>query len=90
MWFLLFAILVVICLDAYCIYLTMKPRIGPWERLIKCSEMSGEMAETAILYRKMGMHESANNCWSEAQRLQEEVMAIMRGDDNGSDVSTLR
>lgn len=86
-WFLLATVVVVICLTAYSIYLTMRPREGPWERLVKCSEMSQAMAETAILYTEMGMDEDANNCWSEAQRLNEEVMAIMTGGNNGTDVS---
>lgn len=77
MWFILAAILAVVCIDAYCIYLVVKPKEGPWERLVKCSEMSQALAETAVIYRKMGMNEAADDCWYEAQRLHEETMAVL-------------
>lgn len=81
MWFLILAILVPICLIAYSVYLTLQPREGAWERLIKCSEMSQALAETAVIYRKIGMDEAANDCWYESQRLNEEVTAIMTGNE---------
>jgi hypothetical protein len=81
MW-IIFAILAVICLDAYTLYLATRPREGPWERLVKCSEMSQGLAETAVIYRKIGMNEDADSCWREAQRLHEETMAIMTGQNN--------
>lgn len=80
------AILLVIFLISISVYLTMKPRFGPWERMIKCSEMSKEMAETAVTYRKMGMEESAMECWWEAKRLNAEVQAIMTGQEPMSDI----
>lgn len=81
MWFLTAAILLVIFLSGYSVYLTMKPRFGPWERMVKCSEMSQALAETAVLYRKMGMNESAEECWSDAQRLSREAKAILMGQE---------
>ena len=75
--FLSAAIILVISLIALSVYFTCQPRFGPWERLMKCQEMSEAMAETAVFYQKMGMPESANECWMEAQRLNEEVQSII-------------
>lgn len=81
MWCIGLTILVVICLAGYSVWATMQPREGPWERLVKCSEMSQALAETAVVYRQRGMNEAADDCWYEAQRLHEEVTAIMTGNE---------
>ena len=72
--------LIVIALGASSVILTaLDRRVGPWEQMMYLMDRSNDLADSAILYRNMGMHDEADLAFAEAQQLNKCATSILFG-----------
>lgn len=81
--FLCAGIIVVIVLIAltYRAVVTKDYGPNPLDEIQHLSNMAAELAETAGIYREMGMHEDAEAAMAESQRLSAMVWNVINGKD---------
>ena len=77
---LVIGMLIVIALGASSVILTiLNDRVGPWEQMMYLMDRSNDLADTAVIYRRIGMNKEAEMAFSDARQLNQRAMNIMLG-----------